>query len=91
MRSSEFLVESFRVRLDKLVPTRDSYDISQMDSDVIDILARKAGTPEWDNKKGTLVVKSRPDGKYDIIDGHHRYFGLKKAGMKDALVKNQIT
>ncbi len=87
MRASEFIIESFRVSLDKLIPTRDSYDISQMDPDVIEILAKKAGTPEWDDSEGTLVVKARSDGKYDIVDGHHRYFGLKKAGIKDALVK----
>ena len=86
MRASEFIVESFRVSLDKLVPTRDSYDWNQMDPDVVDIFARRAGTPEWDDAEGTLRVKPRSDGKYDIIDGHHRYAGLKKAGAKDALV-----
>ena len=86
MRASEFIVESFRVSLDKLVPTRDSHDWNQMDPDVVDIFARRAGTPEWDDTDGTLRVKPRSDGKYDIIDGHHRYAGLKKAGVKDALV-----
>lgn len=86
MKSSEFIVESFRVSLDKLVPTRDSHDRNQMDPDVVDIFTRRAGTPDWDDVEGTLTVKSRPDGKYDIIDGHHRYAGLKKAGAKDALV-----
>ena len=86
MKSSEFIVESFRVSLDKLVPTRDSYDWNQMDPDVVDIFARRVGTPEWDNKEGTLYVRRRSDGKYDILNGHHRYAGLKKAGAKDALV-----
>jgi hypothetical protein len=78
--------EAFRVSLDKLVPTRDSYDWNQMDPDVVDIFAKRAGTPEWDDKLGTLYVRPRPDGKYDIINGHHRYAGLKKAGVKHALV-----
>jgi hypothetical protein len=86
MKSSEFITESFRVSLDKLIPTRDSYDLSQMDPDVVDIFARRAGTPDWDDKEGVLVVSPRKDGKYDIIDGHHRYAGLKKAGAKNALV-----
>jgi hypothetical protein len=80
------IVEAFRVSLDKLVPTRDSYDWNQMDPDVVDIFAKRAGTPEWDDKQGTLYVRPRPDGKYDIINGHHRYAGLKKAGVKHALV-----
>jgi hypothetical protein len=78
--------EAFRVSLDKLIPTRDSYDWNQMDPDVVDIFAKRAGTPEWDDKLGTLYVRPRPDGKYDIINGHHRYAGLKKAGVKHALV-----
>ncbi len=86
MKASEFIVESFRVSLDKLVPTRDSYDWNQMAPDVVDIFTRRAGTPEWDDEAGTLFVAPRPDGNYDIINGHHRYAGLKKAGAKDALV-----
>ena len=80
------ITESFRVSLDKLIPTRDSYNLSQMDPDVVDIFARRAGTPDWDDKEGVLVVSPRKDGNYDIIDGHHRYAGLKKAGAKNALV-----
>ena len=76
----------FRVSLDKLVPTRDAYDWNQMDPDVVGSFARIVGTPKWDDNEGTLVVEPRPDGRYDIIDGHHRYAGLKKAGAKDALV-----
>ena len=76
----------FRVSLDKLVPTRDAYDWNQMDPDVVGSFAGIVGTPKWDDNEGTLVVEPRPDGRYDIIDGHHRYAGLKKAGAKDALV-----
>ena len=80
------IAEAFKVSLDKLVPTRDSYDWNQMDPDVVDIFAKRAGTPDWDDVQGTLYVKPRPDGKYDIINGHHRYAGLKKARAKYALV-----
>ena len=50
------IAEAFKVSLDKLVPTRDSYDWNQMDPDVVDIFAKRAGTPDWDDVQGTLYV-----------------------------------
>jgi ParB-like chromosome segregation protein Spo0J len=79
---SRKIVTVKRVMLDELVPSPINANV--MSADVYERLV--SSIKELGPDLQPPLVRMREDGRYDIVDGHHRIDAARAAGMHDLLV-----